>query len=43
MTTTLEQAVTITLPDGAQRHFDHPVSVAQVAQAIGPVINDGFY
>lgn len=36
MTTPLEQAVTITLPDGAQRHFDHPVSVAQVAQAIGP-------
>ncbi|KKN97210.1 hypothetical protein LCGC14_0158990 [marine sediment metagenome] len=32
---TLEQAVTITLPDGAKRHFDHPVSVAEVAHAIG--------
>lgn len=35
-TNTLEQAVTITLPDGAQRHFDHPISVAEVAYAIGP-------
>lgn len=43
MTTTLQKAATITLPDCAQRHFDHPVSVAQVAQTIGPVIDDGFY
>lgn len=33
---TLEQAATITLQDGAQRHFDYPVSIAEVAQAIGP-------
>ncbi|KKW68961.1 threonyl-tRNA synthetase [Lampropedia cohaerens] len=26
----------ITLPDGSQRAFDHPVSVAEVAAAIGP-------
>ena len=26
----------ITLPDGSQRHFDHPVTVAEVAAAIGP-------
>ncbi len=26
----------ITLPDGSQREFDHPVSVMAVAQAIGP-------
>jgi threonyl-tRNA synthetase len=26
----------ISLPDGSQRHFDHPVSVHQVAQDIGP-------
>lgn len=26
---------TITLPDGSQRSFDHPVSVAEVAQSIG--------
>jgi threonyl-tRNA synthetase len=26
----------ITLPDGSQRQFDHPVSVAEVAAAIGP-------
>lgn len=25
----------ITLPDGSQRTFDHPVSVAEVAQSIG--------
>ena len=25
----------ITLPDGSQRSFDHPVSVAEVAQSIG--------
>jgi len=27
---------TITLPDGSQRQFDHPVSVMQVAEDIGP-------
>ena len=27
---------TLTLPDGSQRHFDHPVTVLQVAQSIGP-------
>ena len=27
---------TITLPDGSQRHFDHAVSVMDVAQDIGP-------
>ena len=27
---------TITLPDGSQRQFDHPVSVQDVAAAIGP-------
>src|SRR5271167_2296040 len=26
----------ITLPDGSRRHFDHPVSVAEVAEGIGP-------
>ncbi|MDB6085526.1 MAG: threonyl-tRNA synthetase, partial [Gammaproteobacteria bacterium] len=26
----------ITLPDGSQKRFDHAVSVAQVAAAIGP-------
>ncbi|HXR02809.1 MAG TPA: TGS domain-containing protein, partial [Pseudomonas sp.] len=26
---------TITLPDGSQRSFDHPVSVAEVALSIG--------
>ena len=26
----------ITLPDGSQRHFDRPVTVAEVAAAIGP-------
>jgi threonyl-tRNA synthetase len=26
----------ITLPDGSRRHFDHPVSVAEVAAGIGP-------
>ena len=25
----------ITLPDGSQRSFDHPVSVLEVAQSIG--------
>src|ERR1700675_3940397 len=28
----------ITLPDGSQKHFVHPVSVAEVAQGIGPVL-----
>ncbi|TVP89198.1 MAG: threonine--tRNA ligase [Pseudomonadaceae bacterium] len=31
-----EASVTLTLPDGSQRHFEQPVSVAQVAEAIGP-------
>ncbi|MBK8970509.1 MAG: TGS domain-containing protein [Hahellaceae bacterium] len=26
----------ITLPDGSQRSFDHPVTVMQVAESIGP-------
>src|SRR3984885_4712879 len=26
----------ITLPDGSQRHFDHPVTVDEVAGSIGP-------
>ncbi|HEV2212520.1 MAG TPA: TGS domain-containing protein, partial [Gammaproteobacteria bacterium] len=26
----------ITLPDGSQRQFDHPVTVAEVAASIGP-------
>src|SRR6202012_3175391 len=26
----------ITLPDGSQKHFDHPISVAEVAAGIGP-------
>jgi len=26
----------VTLPDGSQRPFDHPVTVAEVARAIGP-------
>jgi len=28
--------ITITLPDGSRREFEHPVSVMDVAQAIGP-------
>ena len=28
--------INITLPDGSRRQFDHPVSVMDVAQAIGP-------
>ena len=28
--------ITITLPDGSRREFDHPVSVMEVAQSIGP-------
>ncbi|MEJ7137288.1 threonine--tRNA ligase [Amphibiibacter pelophylacis] len=28
--------IQITLPDGSQRAFDHPVTVMEVAQAIGP-------
>ena len=28
--------ITITLPDGSRREFDHPVSVMDVAQSIGP-------
>ncbi|ASR42318.1 MULTISPECIES: threonine--tRNA ligase [unclassified Luteimonas] len=28
--------ITITLPDGSRREFDHPVTVMQVAQSIGP-------
>ena len=28
--------IAITLPDGSRREFDHPVSVMQVAQSIGP-------
>ncbi|MCD9029382.1 threonine--tRNA ligase [Luteimonas sp. BDR2-5] len=28
--------ITITLPDGSRREFDHPVSVLEVAQSIGP-------
>src|SRR6187431_2145842 len=28
--------ITITLPDGSQRPFEHPVTVAEVAAAIGP-------
>ncbi|MGC9456937.1 MAG: threonine--tRNA ligase [Halothiobacillaceae bacterium] len=27
---------TITLPDGSKRHFDHPVSIADIAADIGP-------
>ena len=30
------QSITVTLPDGAQRAFDHPVSVAEIAASIGP-------
>ena len=30
------QAVTITLPDGSQRGFDRPVTLAGLAAAIGP-------
>src|SRR6202041_2768533 len=26
----------IPLPDGSQKHFDHPISVAEVAASIGP-------
>jgi len=29
-------SVTITLPDGSQRHYDHPVTAADVAVSIGP-------
>ncbi|MCY7312805.1 MAG: threonine--tRNA ligase [Pseudoxanthomonas sp.] len=28
--------ITITLPDGSRREFEHPVSVMEVAQSIGP-------
>ncbi|HNC69416.1 MAG TPA: TGS domain-containing protein, partial [Pseudomonadales bacterium] len=28
-------SVTVTLPDGSQRHYDSPVTVAQVAASIG--------
>ncbi|UNK41633.1 threonine--tRNA ligase [Luteimonas sp. S4-F44] len=28
--------ITITLPDGSRREFEHPVTVMQVAQSIGP-------
>jgi threonyl-tRNA synthetase len=28
--------INITLPDGSQRQFDHPVTVMEVAQSIGP-------
>ncbi|MFY2765420.1 threonine--tRNA ligase [Arenimonas sp. MALMAid1274] len=28
--------INITLPDGSQRQFDHPVSVMEIAQSIGP-------
>jgi threonyl-tRNA synthetase len=28
--------ITITLPDGSRREFDHPVSVMEVARSIGP-------
>ncbi|HET7649085.1 MAG TPA: TGS domain-containing protein, partial [Gammaproteobacteria bacterium] len=28
--------ITITLPDGSQKQFDHPVTVAEVAASIGP-------
>ena len=34
--TSASRAVCITLPDGSQRSFDAPVSVANVAAAIGP-------
>src|SRR5690554_2504805 len=27
---------TVTLPDGSQRSFEHPVSVAEIAASIGP-------
>ena len=27
---------TITLPDGSERYYEHPVSVIQVAEDIGP-------
>src|SRR6266542_157021 len=33
----------IRLPDGSIRKFDGPVTVAQIAASIGPVIEDGFY
>src|SRR5690606_7302243 len=32
----LDVMVTITLPDGSQREFQSPVTVAQVAESIGP-------
>ncbi|GGJ87163.1 threonine--tRNA ligase [Pseudomonas matsuisoli] len=35
MSTSAEQ-ITITLPDGARRAFERPVSVAEIAAAIGP-------
>src|SRR6187431_3643313 len=28
--------ITITLPDGSQRPFEHPVTVAEIAASIGP-------
>src|SRR5690606_8173003 len=28
--------ITITLPDGSQRTYDHPVTALEVAQSIGP-------
>jgi threonyl-tRNA synthetase len=31
-----DSAITLTLPDGSQRRFDHPVSVAMLATDIGP-------
>lgn len=31
-----EHAITLTLPDGTQRIFDHPLSVAMLAAEIGP-------
>ena len=27
---------TITLPDGTEKQFDHPVTIQQVAESIGP-------
>ena len=37
MTTTCDQhTITLTLPDGSQRHFDQPISVAMLAADIGP-------
>ncbi|NHI00783.1 threonine--tRNA ligase [Oceanimonas sp. MB9] len=31
-----QEAITLTLPDGSQRRFEHPVSVATLAAEIGP-------